>query len=95
MLRTLRESQLVKIVLEPIDSPLFRHTDKVANPLGVLQDIPRMHEASLPPFCGGAEQAVRPVLHPDVEGVFQDDGLLASESLRTIQRANTRAKLVH
>ena len=58
MLRTLRERKLAKIVLEPIDSPLFRHTDKVANPLGVLQDIPRMHE-QVTPFCGGAEQAVR------------------------------------
>ena len=80
MLRTLRERKLVKIVLEPINRPLFRHTDEVANPLGVLQDIPRMHE-QVAPFCGGAEQAVRPVLHPDVESIFQDDGLLASEVL--------------
>src|SRR5262245_56199471 len=80
MLRTLRERELGKIVLELINRPLFRHTDKVPNPLCVLQDIARMHE-QVAPFCGGAEQAVCPVLHPDIEGIFQDDGLLASEVL--------------
>src|SRR4029450_12674987 len=80
MLRTLRERKLVKIVLEPINRALFRHTDKVSNPLRVFQDISRMHE-HVAPFCRGAEQAVRPVLHPDVEGIFQDDCLLAREIL--------------
>src|SRR5215510_8608437 len=63
-------------MLEPVHSPLFRHTDKIANPLRVLLDIARTHQ-HIVPFDGRAKQTISPVLEASVQGIFQDESLLA------------------